>query len=730
VQLNLHDLLFFYGEIMADNDAFVPEDLEIVEEPIIQDELEVLNLADDEELVEKVLEHVDYYYTKYQADRDELKDLWEVADYMFKTGQNASLAETERKRLDRQDDSLTQTKAQKCGSTLFYRQVVSIASYLVSVLNSKKDPFTFKSRYNPEIFESYEQADELANQHNLLMRWTRDADGFDTMAIDLLFQLIKYGNLPIYMSWKRKSSDILDRYSNGKLERRRILTDNRPTLSWILNENFYADQNIGNIQDQNLILVKSLANIATLYQGKREGEYMNVDNIDKANLYQGSDDDFRETKEDNAGYGSNTSDSNTGLLLQFDVHALLPIDPTKPKGKRWDEEKFEPKKYWVTIVTDSDPSKGICLRIERNRDPDDEYPFEMLNSIPDDTDKLYGLSLAQVLRGNYTEATVAKEQYIDQKTLATNKPLMMKRGEVYCDDGELKYEQDRIYNVENKDSISEFQMAPVNEPLAFLNYIDGDSDEAAFSNAVFRGEAMGGRTSSSEAVNALDSSTRPHAMMAKYVLHKLLKFYAKKGVRYWHVYGDENQVLQISDETLHPVIRPAELFGDFNVELTIVDEYEQNIMQQQSYTFAAQNIIPMFQQFLDMRGIAKDVFEKILHWDVTRYILPDIKDESINRARIAINSMMNEGVYIPPRPSDDLEAVLLEAKGERIEYRGVEDEYPNVALLDRYIAEVEQLKEQKQTQAPQPVAPSGNETPGEVVGNQIAAEQGEVLGPQ
>lgn len=719
------------------DDVFIPEKSPDQDPLASISGIERKNLADDTDLVKQVMTHLERYYQKYRTDRSELEDIWQTADWMFKCGQNETRRESERTRLDRQDsDYLTMTKAQKCGSTIFFKQVRAITALFVSYLTSKKDPYTFKSRSNPDIYESDQQADDLARQHNLLMRWSRDQEGFVPKCIELFMQLVKYGNLPVYSRWVRRVRDVLDRWpsENGGtvIERRSVVADNRPVLEVVPNENFYADQNIGCIQQQNAIIVRSMANITNLLQGSRDGDYINVENITAEHVYQGRDeDDMRTEKEDNSGYSANTSDVNTGTFLQLDAHCLLPIDETKGKGKRWDATKHEPKKYWVTVVKGYEG--GVCLRIERNPDPDDEYPFEMLSLIPDDSDKLYKISLAEILRGNYSESTTSKEQMIDSKTLQNNRPLKAVRGEVHTESGGLAFGKDKVFWVDGEKSLTEFNLGNVIDNLPTLQYLEEDSHEAAGTGKTMMGQPMGGRTAASEAINAYSAANRPHEMTVKYVFNKLLPFHARKGVRQWHLYADENQIIKITDEgQVYQQIMPADLYGDFDVEVTLVEDYDNNILNQQNMAFVVQNVLPVFAPVLNLRELAKPIFDRLVHLDVTKAILPDRSDQSAAQARSENQQMLNGG-YVSPTINEDFDAMLREHKGFRLQFSGAEDQYADVvAMLDRHIEETEFLKEQGAgTAAMQPAGGPGmmGNTPGTVAGNQAAAIEGAIAGP-
>ena len=330
-------------------DAFVP-DAKITREQGTQSDYEPVNLADDENLVEKVLGFLQGYYDKYKRERSELEDIWDVANWMLKCGQYESTRDSERGRTDRNSsENQTKTKTQQVGSTMFHRNAKQIAAILNEVVTTKRDPFRFKPIYNPKVFESGEEAEDQAIQHNLLMRWSRDHDDFSTKVIGLFWDLATYGNVPVYVGWRKRGAEILDRWKKGQKRptRKFILTDNRPDWDWVPNELFYADQNIADIQKQNVILTKCLENVSNLRGMERTGEYINTNKIEKKHLYRGGDEDIsniREDKERNETYDSTTSDDYTGMTIQFDAHCLLPIDETKSGSGRWDPEKNEPKK--------------------------------------------------------------------------------------------------------------------------------------------------------------------------------------------------------------------------------------------------------------------------------------------------------------------------------------------------------------------------------------------------
>lgn len=702
------------------------------------------NLAEDTELVKKVMDYLAPVLEKFKSDRSEIEDLWELGDMMYQCGQNQTLVDTERTRVNRVSDDMNQTNSQKVGSTIFRRQVNTLAALFYRILTSAKDPYLFKPRSNPELFFSGEQADELANQHNLLMRWTRDQDGFRKKSIELFTELLTCSDVPVGVRWHRKSSEIYDRWpvldENGKViktrvgRRKGVLVENRPSFFMIEPSRFYCDQNIGEIQQQQALFIESFANITDLLDGERLKEFKNVDKVDGKHQYKGSEDesDLRESKETNLGYSSTTSNSSTGLYRQWDCHCLLPIDPDKPEGEgRWDEKKHEPKRYWVTVINRFDANDGVCLRLERNPDPDDEYPFEMIHLTPKKVEKMYRGGLVEALRGNYIESCVAKAQAIDAKSLNNNRPLKAINGQVHAAASDLKFRKDNVIWMDSPNALTEFTLAPVYDNMETLSYLEADSDKTAGTNKAVRGEEMGSRTSSLEASNAYNSSMLPHKMTIQYVFEQYLGFQARKGVRYWHVYADDSQILKITDEKdVYSHVVPADLWGDFDLEIKIVDDFEENLFSNQNMAFVMNSILPYVADVLDKRQLAPLLMQKFTNLDVAKMVLPDKSYASRALARHE-NQLFLQGQSLDPTQDEDYDAMLAEHKGFRLQFEGAEEQYPEVIKnLDAHIAKTEflaeQAKQRKAAMAPA-AGPQMNQGAGEEQGNQIAAAMGAMV---
>lgn len=701
-----------------------------------------VNLATDEELIKKVLPKIQEYYNSHKSNRYVYEEIWRLADEMWKCGQNLAIRERERQRADSQNDvdgakDLTKTKAQRKGATLFFRQVRTITSSIMSVLRSKPDPYKYVPIQDNDDFTSDEQATDVAEQHNLIDRWARKRDRFDSKAFEIIHAVVKYGNYPISTGWNRRIQRRVDRFpiyapnpdggdpiiSGYEHREEEKLVDNQPTLGAIPIENLWADPSVGDIQRQSCILIDDYVPLPDITsREKMDGLYVNTDKITESHKWNGNreDNQILENRSLSAGLSSDPARWATGLYKQTDVYVVLPIT----EDGRWDDAA-PLSKFWLTFIGGLD--SPVCVRFERNPDPDDEWPVKMLHAMPDDGDKLYHFGYAQALRGDFDEQTTTRHQLIDNRTLQNNRPAIAVQGEVFPDSvNGLRYGKDKVIWCEKKDSLTWQDTPDLSQfGLAHLAYFDDDANRTAGTDKPMIGEYGGARTSATESQIVSQNSAQPQLMLANYLLTDFLLFHASKSLRLFHLYGDDRMIRCITHKGQPRKINPSQLWGDFDVEISLVDDYERNAMNIQNITGASQTLIPLFQSVLDMPAVAEDVFGKIFKMDVARWIKPNQNRDATRLAQAENRMMIDLGQFVAPSPGENHDTHLTEHKQEAIKWSGAEDTNPNVQLINRHIEQQEMLKSMEAQASTQNVpAMSGNQTPGEVSGNAMAAQHG------
>lgn len=691
-----------------------------------------LDLTQNADLIDKVRRHAADRFERLRQQRQDRDELEETADYMFACGLNDDIRASKQ-------PGYTQANT---GDTLFYRQVRQLAAQTLSILLSSKNPYRHKVLPNDEEPYSEEEADAIVNQRNNLDRYTRKEDGFERKMIDGVTSLTKRGTCFWRISWLRKTATRLiktprKREIDGEKrkfdwEKREVVVCDRPTLEQIPNLNVYCDRNAGDDLDRhNMVVVTDLESIDDLWNGVKEGRY-NADavaQVNKSHLYEGSDaskqNDNREQEERNRGLQDETDegdlwdDTSTGLFETFEVWLKTPVT----SDGEWDEEKTIPT--WHVFKYVHDIEHGPCIQAQDNYEPDGELPIKVINRNPDDHDSVYHISDAAVLAPNFHEKTLRKNQMFDNLETINKRPLKAVRGEVHTKD--LSYGQHKVLWVEREGALTEMDVRDTTGTcIQVLEHVDRDSNRAVGADDPIMGTPLGGRTSATEADEIIGNAKGPHLIIARYILGDLLGWVGRKFQRFWEVFGDHDRVIQIveGDEIIR--IDLGQIWGDFDTEVTVLDTFEGDLISDQNMTHILQSVVPNFLDVTDKRALASKVYK---HFGMEpAELISNVSDIDAERvAQERIMAMFEDGRegYESPQPGENLKVHLSEAQGFLLKYKGVEDQFPNLMWVEQYTAEVKflmnQQNQQLQQQAPMQ-APPGNETPGEVVGNQLAAQ--------
>jgi len=374
------------------------------------------------------------------------------------------------------------------------------------------------------------------------------------------------------------------------------------------------------------------------------------------------------------------------------------------------------------------------IQIRRNYDPDDEFPGFMWHCLPDDDGELYHMGYAQALESNYEEQTTAKNQAIDNKTLKNRRPLMAVRGEVYTTD--LRYEKDKVIFVENQNSLREMQIADIqNDNLGIMGYLDDDSNKTAGTDKPIVGEPLGGRASATEAQNVFDQASKPHIVLAKYALSdQFLPFVARKFRKYWEQYALPEQVIELTGEQQIEQVKPFELYGEYDIQADVVEEFDTNVTKQQNISWMLQTVLPLAGDKLNIPEVAKEVFALSGFKNTQNWFKNDMNIDAEIVARRE-NQEMKQGRMAQVDAGDDSEAHLRVHEAEELQYRSIKDKPPWLTLLAQHIEETKFSMQQKNMAAMAAMmgqmggAPGQAPTEGMAAGGEIAAAQGAMANP-
>jgi hypothetical protein len=282
-------------------------------------------------------------------------------------------------------------------------------------------------------------------------------------------------------------------------------------------------------------------------------------------------------------------------------------------------------------------------------------------------------------------------------------------------------------------AIKEFSVRDTTQSTAgLLNLVESDSMRAAQLGPSQMDEFAGSRTSASEAIAVNRNSMQPQLMQVRYVLEQFLPWYGSKLRSYWQAFSYPEQVLRLTDEPKYTQVRPKDIYGEFDVEVNIVDEYEDSALELQKINNILMTVAssPMLIQSqthqLNVGELIRRWLEKQRITGIGKIVMPAMGVDASRVAKLENIAIVENGMYDRPQMGENHQIHLSEHTGERIRWNGIEDQNPNVALLDQHIAETRFLMEQEQMSAAMQQAPAGtqNQTEGEAVGNEVAGLMG------
>lgn len=168
----------------------------------------------------------------------------------------------------------------------------------------------------------------------------------------------------------------------------------------------------------------------------------------------------------------------------------------------------------------------------------------------------------------------------------------------------------------------------------------------------------------------------------------------------------------------------GKIFGEFDTEVTIIQEFENDLVDNQNLAFVMQAVIPNFLQDLEKNGRLA-LLDKILkHYKVdTEDIIPEYTDVDAQLVAFErIRRMLDAGEYESPQPGENTAAHLRITEGILLQYGQSEDPtiQARLELVELYRQELQQLSASA-TQSASPQAAPANQTSGQVSGNALSA---------
>jgi hypothetical protein len=698
----------------------------------------------DENAIGDILQEAEAYFTTFKGDREDIDEEMQLADYMYAAAQNRALTASEKVK----GANLEKDSRASVGSTIFHRQVNMLAAQLVNVINSQTDLVRYQTISNEIDTDSAQDGKETAAQMQVLQRYTRKRDHFDFKIPEFAVNMFKKSTAFIMINWCDKEKTISrsipvakstandDGSVSIELSDKKIkqkINLGYPSIKILDPSQVYADRWIPNLNQQNCVIVTEIKNRAEVAMMVNTGEFDRdqYEKLDDSYYWNMSD----ETDVENDEALNREKDRSVTTTKMFRLYHIFMLAQLDDAGQMSDEA--EPELYYIRVIG-NDIKNGMVMSIApmREYDPDGEIPIVVVNANPDKFGELYHTSTASVVRSAYSTDCTLLNLAIDNMAAVNDPPLMIIDGAHRVKD--FTFKKGQRWHVDERDAITQFQLRDVTQNTSILReQVRKEAMQALATDAPMMGEFAGARTSASEFVGVNQNTKQPHLVQINYILQQFLPWWGKKIMSYWMYHGNPKQVLQITDMQKQYQVQSEFSNVEFDVEVNIVQEYEDNLVRQQQLGNIMQIIgsSPFFQQSEYHSVNPAQLLKKFLNtmrWDASEIIDQPTGFDAEANARRLVEQILLTGEYQQPDPRMNISMHLKIARGEEIRWRGLEGSgdprAANVPLLQQYIAELQLLQQQGPAGAQQLPQGQQNQTQGEVTGNQSAAALGQLLG--
>jgi len=727
------------------------------------------NLGAAKEAIDKFLSHAATEYQRFKSDREaqEVDNDAKVADAMLRCARNSEVSALESAAATGQPD--TEVPSADVGSIRYLRLVNQKNAQMDGVLHAAELPFSFTPISNPEVFRSAQEASDQAAVHNTLAKYTWSKDSMPEKLYECGVEWFAKGYCAFMMIWnmEKRRVKIYD-HKTKKTAWKEVTSHVYPSVIPLGFDNVYADFLGGPIKDQLTVIVLTQTTWPKIQMAKKSKWYdaKVVDEMykERAKYKWDGSEGGQHIIEQSVNDGKNAPNvGESDQVLQWDVYSFVPI-----KGTEWDDEN-EYNLHWMTVLGNSlSAEAGRVVRLEDDFDPDGEIPVYMGNVLPDNKARLYHRTYAQAVRPLYAVECTLWNLTIDNNHGVNEPPVAFDSSQFNKKPTSFRFCRGNKWDIRNpRESVVEFPVrSTLVENIRLIESLQTQQETAFASNQNQMGEGFGGRMAATENINISRQSQLPNVAELRYVIGGFLRWYAPKVKSMWQGFASPELIKAIADEELtHPVyvdqVKEGEekfpagmpIYGDFDVELTVLDEYIEDFVQSQQelallQTVATNQVLQQSKTHrVDMGFWMRDFFRRRRIRNADRIIIPAGESDAQLRQRDELRSMQDNNLPLPINEGEDHAAHIGECEAEIMRLKPLlslddkeldEGQQATKSWADVYITQLviphmelhkrAAAAQQAQTQSAGTPAAPGPETPGQAAGGVPAALLGEALG--
>ena len=589
-----------------------------------------------------------------QAARAKMKSDMNDADKFYRMSEGTT----------KQDENLTRGTVD-CIPHIFFEGVRMVTAYETNLLYNREDPFGKYLPYSNLDPLLKEHTQEICDQQQLLFDYSNEMDDrIEKLKREQLF-INKYGNRLVGMDWFSEEMEITERVPTGMDENknptgfswktRKVKKQHPRFFSYDLKDAWF-DTNImdADFQNHQCVLLRSTMDYTEIIKEQQAGHFMNVEKITTAHAYQGeTPETVLSDRQMNAG---ETSDANrpNGQYERWDVPMKAPIND----DGEWDEKNTMRKWHILTFIGPLASGGVICVRAIPN--PCKrllKIPFKLIHSHPDDKGAL-NAGYVNYTRPVWNEMKTTLDQWFDNKNLVNFAPMKVEEGAILSKDKSFGPRKILTMRRGQFDKAERF-MIPSNtqDMQVFIANLKQDAWDIFGITKAFRGEAMMGRTSSSEAQNAHSQSMLTGSEKAKYIADQLLPWLAETDEDMWRQFAPADLVIALTREGQLQEIKPATLYGHLRYKVTAIDDNENTALTRLEADRFVQGVFPLASKYMGQKGIV-DFFKWLcgLHKLPSGNMFPANSDADAKHVAKSENYSFLQGEWVAPEPQQDHEA--------------------------------------------------------------------------
>lgn len=636
------------------------------------------NLAEDSELVKKAQDAIADYFDVHDSQRVDLEERWRMEDNMYASGQNrANQSADKRKGMNLEKDTRANT-----GSTMFFKQVNSLAAGFVTACRSRPEFFKYTTLPNEHVPHAEEKGKANSEAMNLLVKWNLKKDNFDERLPEFATHIYKYSTVFAMMHWHRVMREKLsvtpaEEGAGGEQEEvsRVEVLENYAKIEFPHVSTVYADYYIPRIADQMSVELARPRSKSQVYAEVKAGHFLNWEKAKKLEWDGEVGGRGLQNEEENRNSSFNASDSK--LMLQFDCWTRLPITD---EGV-WDDEA-ECKLYWSTWIGNT-IGDAVCVRLMRNNDPDDEIPLKEIRVNADQADLLYHTSNGSVVRSLYSTDCTLLNLTLDTMAAILDPPISVLDG--YHRITDFTFRKGQRWHVDRHDALRQFDIRDATpSAISMRAQIREEQRDALNVSAAMAGKFAGSRTSATEAMGVNRESSAPNNIQIGYIMSQLFPWMARKYQSYWKTFGLPDQVVHItSDSKQYEVALPIE--GDYEISVDIINDFSKELTRRDTIDQVLQVIAasPFLQSSpthqIDTGELMKEYF-RFKGWDASKIVLPPMGVDAEYVAREENRRMIDLGEAVPPMDGENSAVHLRIHEAEMLRWKNVSPESDKRAI--------------------------------------------------